>query len=333
MKKNINSHINLALAVTMAGALTLAGCGKAEEPDTPVTDVDSITNTEIAKSIAHTEAITSKTDVSNEEKTEITETEPETNKGNEVETEAGSEAETESETVSESNSNQNTEPEKYTFTEINATMYATSSVNVRNLPSTDGSRLGSLATNQSVTVTGKCNETGWYRIVYNNSEGFVSNKYLSETAPTVNSGTSSGKSGNSTDTSKAASSKAAPYTASASATASDGFNRATAQEIWEYVNAERTAAGLNPIAWDENIYNFACQRAQAIVNDFSHNGHGNYAENIFYGSNKSGYDIHMCWYNSPGHHTNYMTSYYTHGACAVYVHNGVSYAVENFSIQ
>lgn len=111
----------------------------------------------------------------------------------------------------------------------------------------------------------------------------------------------------------------------------DGFNRAAAEEVWEYMNAERVAAGLNEIAWDEEIYNFACQRAQAIVTDYSHNGCGNYGENCAIDYSGDGYRIHMQWYGSPGHHANYMTPKYTIGACAVYVYNGVSYCVENFS--
>ena len=75
-----------------------------------------------------------------------------------------------------------TEPQsQYTYTDMSVTMYAKSSVNVRNLPSADGERLGSLSTNQEVTVTGQCNETGWYRFEYNGSVAYVSNNYLSDT--------------------------------------------------------------------------------------------------------------------------------------------------------
>lgn len=70
-----------------------------------------------------------------------------------------------------------TEPQ-FTYSDLSATMYAKSSVNVRNLPSTDGTKLGGLSTNQEVAVTGQCNETSWYRISYNGSEAFVSDKYL-----------------------------------------------------------------------------------------------------------------------------------------------------------
>ena len=66
----------------------------------------------------------------------------------------------------------------YSYTELNQVMYAQSTVNVRDLPEQTGGKLGSLSTNQEVTVTGQCNETGWYRISYNGGEGFVSNSYL-----------------------------------------------------------------------------------------------------------------------------------------------------------
>ena len=72
---------------------------------------------------------------------------------------------------------------KYTYTDMNKTMYAKSSVNVRDLPSTDGNKLGGLSSGQTVTVTGKCNETGWYRIDYNGSVAYVSNSYLVDNKP------------------------------------------------------------------------------------------------------------------------------------------------------
>ena len=113
----------------------------------------------------------------------------------------------------------------------------------------------------------------------------------------------------------------------------DGFDRSAAEEVWSYVNAERTAAGLNALTWDEDIYNFACQRAQAIVSDFSHNGCGDYGENIALNSAGSAYRIHMQWFYSTGHHNNYMLSSYVKGACAIYVYQGVWYAVENFALE
>lgn len=74
------------------------------------------------------------------------------------------------------------EPEPtYTFTDMSATMYARQTVNVRTLPSTDGEKVGSLSTNQEITITGQCNETSWYRFEYNGETAYVSNTYLSDT--------------------------------------------------------------------------------------------------------------------------------------------------------
>ena len=73
----------------------------------------------------------------------------------------------------------------YTYTDMNKTMWATSSVNVRSLPSTEGSKLGKLAADEEVTVTGKCNENGWYRISYKGKDGYVSSNYLTETEPVI----------------------------------------------------------------------------------------------------------------------------------------------------
>lgn len=73
---------------------------------------------------------------------------------------------------------------QFTFTDLEQVMYAKSSVNVRDLPSTDGTKLGGLSTNQEVAVTGQCNETSWYRIDYNGGEAFVSDSYLAYEKPT-----------------------------------------------------------------------------------------------------------------------------------------------------
>lgn len=98
------------------------------------------------------------------------------------------------------------ETPQYTYTDVSKTMYAQSSVNVRDLPSTDGNKLGGLSTNQEVNVTGQCNETSWYRIDYNGSVAYVSNKYLGDSkvevaqpvqnTQTSNSGSSSSGSNN-----------------------------------------------------------------------------------------------------------------------------------------
>lgn len=66
----------------------------------------------------------------------------------------------------------------YTFEDMDVIKYAKSTVNVRSLPNTDGEKLGGLSTNDEVKVTGKCAETGWYRIEYSDGIAYVSNDYL-----------------------------------------------------------------------------------------------------------------------------------------------------------
>lgn len=80
----------------------------------------------------------------------------------------------------------------YTYTDLDKTMYAKQSVNVRSLPSTDGEKLGALSFAQEVHVSGQCNETSWYRIDYNGNVAYVSNNYLvdeklvAQTTPSTN---------------------------------------------------------------------------------------------------------------------------------------------------
>lgn len=69
-------------------------------------------------------------------------------------------------------------PVPYTYVDMDVVMYVQNAVNVRSLPSTDGEKIGGLSQNDEVHVTGQCNESGWYRIVYNGGIGYVSNKYL-----------------------------------------------------------------------------------------------------------------------------------------------------------
>ena len=66
----------------------------------------------------------------------------------------------------------------YTYTDMDATMYVQKNVNVRNIPNTDGEKLGSLSTNEEVKVTGQCTETSWYRIEYSGGVAYVSDSYL-----------------------------------------------------------------------------------------------------------------------------------------------------------
>lgn len=72
------------------------------------------------------------------------------------------------------------EVDPYTYTELDMTLYSQTSLRVRSLPSTDGTKIGGLYRNQKVTVTGRCNETGWYRIDYYGNVGYASDAYLAQ---------------------------------------------------------------------------------------------------------------------------------------------------------
>ena len=112
--------------------------------------------------------------------TEETNVESNDNTASKPETSPSPETDPKPETSPEPQTSSKSETGAYTYADLNKTMYAKSSVNVRNLPATSGTKLGSLKKNNEVTVTGQCNETGWYRIVYDDGEAFVSNKYLSD---------------------------------------------------------------------------------------------------------------------------------------------------------
>lgn len=359
-------HKNLTLmAVAMSIVLSLSACGGAEKADS--TKSVAAESTESVEN--STEAFVPEEELSTEESVDTTEaTESVAETVTETQEPVADEAVINVKTVSETK----TTDAAYTYSNLSKTMYAKSTVNVRSLPATSGNKLGSLSKNQEVAVTGQCNETGWYRISFNNADGFVSNKYLADEPVAAAASTKTAQAGAKTTSSSstgdpvtdAAIAKYGPNimifedgtiystetwqqvgtTADLNGNGSntkpaepvkpaDGFDKGMAQQIWAYVNEERAAAGLNAIAWDEDIYNFACQRAQAIVTNYSHDGCGYYAENI-YGSIPStwtAYDIHTGWHNSPVHYENYMKSAFTTGACAVYMCNGYYYAVENFT--
>ena len=73
------------------------------------------------------------------------------------------------------------------FTDCSETLYATTTVNVRDTYSTSGNKLGSLAKAQEITRTGIGigDADGWSRVVFQGQEAYVSSDYLSATKPQV----------------------------------------------------------------------------------------------------------------------------------------------------
>lgn len=214
----------------------------------------------------------------------------------------------------------------YTCTEMTQTMYAKSEVNVRDLPSTDGKKIGSLKASQEITVTGKCDQTGWYRFELNNTTGYVSDKYIVSEKPAVNTvasaNNSSNTAGNTTQQNTAAPA-ATPTPAQTTTTGSSEpyFDRAVAEQVFALVNNDRIANGLPALTWNEDMYNIAVQRcyegAAGDIHGMMRNGT---SENRTEGQMGDGgaQEIYQSWYNSTAHRNNYLNATYTSGAVAVY---------------
>jgi len=209
----------------------------------------------------------------------------------------------------------------YTYSELNQTMYAKSAVNVRDLPSTDGKKIGSLKTSQEIAVTGKCDQTGWYRFELNNTTGYVSDKYIVSEKSAVNTVASANNNSNAAGNTTAATQQnaatpAQTTTADTTDTSGEYIDRAMAEQVFALVNAERTAAGIPALIWSEDLYNTAVQRC------YENDGHAgvrpgmgeNYSE-----GQQSADEIYQSWHDSAGHHDNYMNPNYTYSAVAVRV--------------
>lgn len=190
----------------------------------------------------------------------------------------------------------------YTYSELSQTMYAKSAVNVRDLPSTDGKKIGSLKASQEITITGKCDQTGWYRFDMNGTTGYVSDKYIVSEKPVSNVAANITTAGNSNTAGNTTTNSSEPY-----------FDRAMAEQIFALVNADRVANGLNALEWSEDDYNIAMQRC---CEDDGHNSmRGGTSENYASGYT-SAQDVYQGWHDSTGHHNNYLNATYTKSAVA-----------------
>lgn len=212
----------------------------------------------------------------------------------------------------------------YTYSELNQTMYAKSAVNVRDLPSTDGKKIGSLKASQEITVTGKCEQTGWYRFDLNGTTGYVSDKYIVSEKPVANT-VANGSNSNSTAAANTQQNTAAPAATPAPAqttttgttdTSGEYFDRAMAEQVFALVNEERVANGIPALIWSEDVYNIAVQRC--YENDIHAGMRAGTSENQSEGQ-QTAEEIYQGWHDSPGHHDNYMNPNYTYSAVAVRV--------------
>lgn len=311
--KNRKDAVKTVVAVLCA-ALMLTACGSKETTsnETASTETTSVTATEATVAEPTAEPAVEPTEAPTESETALKETAPAESPAPAVEPTA---APVESTAVSTG----------YTYSELSQTMYAKSAVNVRDLPSTDGKKIGSLKASQEITVTGKCDQTGWYRFELNNITGYVSDKYIVSEKPAVNTVASTNNSNNTAGNTTAATQQntAAPAATPAPAqttttnttpnSSEPYFDRAMAEQIFALVNADRVANGLNALEWSEDDYNIAMQRC---CEDDGHNSmRGGTSENYAFGYT-SAQDAYQGWHDSTGHRNNYLNATYTKSAVA-----------------
>lgn len=309
MKHRTHKLAAKAVAAILCAALMLTACGSKETTSnkTASTETTSVTATEVT-SVESTEMTT----------TEATVAEP---------TVEPTEAPMESKAAPAKSPAPAVEPTTasveptavstgYTYSELNQTMYAKSAVNVRDLPSTDGKKIGSLKASQEITVTGKCDQTGWYRFDWNNTTGYVSDKYIVSEKPVANTVASTGNNNATANTQQNAATPAPAQTTTTNTTPNSSepfFDRAMAEQIFALVNADRVANGLNALEWSEDDYNIAMQRC---CEDDGHNSmRGGTSENYASGYT-SAQDVYQGWHDSTGHHNNYLNATYTKSAVA-----------------
>ena len=194
----------------------------------------------------------------------------------------------------------------YTINEMSSTMYAKSAVNVRNQPSTDGEKVGRLSYGQEITVTGQCEETGWYQIELNGEAAFVSNSYIvAEKPATTTTKTASGSQGSGSGSSQASNQGTTnPETAAKTADTAEEAQLCNGEFV-ALLNADRQAMGLSTVSANGTLDSNALESAKAIVSNYSHDalastrGGANRA-NIGQGYSSVA-EIYAAWKASPGH--------------------------------
>ncbi len=326
MKHRTHKLAAKAVAAILCAALMLTACGSKETTsnETASTETTSVESTEItATEAAVAETTAEPAETPTESEAAPTEIAPAESPAPAVEPTAEPVV-TETTTAADAG---------YTYSELSQTMYAKSAVNVRDLPSTDGKKIGSLKASQEITVTGKCDQTGWYRFKLNNTTGYVSDKYIvsekpvSNVAATGNSNTAGNQYASNTvdDTFGITEEQIENFmkthgdgaTGNTTTTTSKDayFDRAMAEQVFAMVNAERSAAGIPELAWSEDLYNLAVERCNA---DNGHTG-ATTAENYQAGQpdEVSASFIHQKWHDSQGHYNNYMDSRHVAGAVAI----------------
>ena len=166
MKKKLTPTSIIVAALALILAASMFGCSK----DTTAAEdkTEKTVSTEKVETVQDTET--------QEDKVEAPTVEQPSAKAEAEDTSSEEEPKEETEDIEEET------PEVVElFSSVNETVYATTTVNVRDTYSSSGNQLGSLSTSQSVTRTGigTGEAAGWSRIEFNGQEAYVKSDYLS----------------------------------------------------------------------------------------------------------------------------------------------------------
>lgn len=161
----------------------------------------------------------------------------------------------------------------------------------------------------------------------NGTTGYVSDKYIvsekpvSNVAATGNSNTAGNTAAATQQNTAAPAATPAPAQTTTTGNSEPYFDRAIAEQVFALVNEERVANGIPALTWSEDVYNIAVQRCyEGAAGDIHGMARNGTSENRTEGQMGDGgaQEIYQSWYNSPGHHNNYLNATYTSSAVAVY---------------
>ncbi len=121
---------------------------------------------------------------------------------------------------------------------------------------------------------------------------------------------------------------------------SDAGLRSVAIEASNLVNEERESAGLDPLAWDQNLETVSHVRAEECSRSFSHtrpdgkkwytvNSKIQGGENLAFGFD-SAEDAVEAWMNSPTHRDNILYDEFEKVAIAIYEKDGTYYWAQEY---
>jgi uncharacterized YkwD family protein len=182
-------------------------------------------------------------------------------------------------------------------------------LNVRSMPSTSGSVLGTLAKGAAVAITNKLSN-GWLEISYNGKAAYVYGSYVATSGSTTPATTPT-------------------QPANPPATATTSQLSAYELKVVELTNVERAKAGLPALQVDTNLSKVARMKSEDMLknNYFSHtsptygspfdmmraNGitYRSAGENIAMGQ-RTPEEVVNAWMNSAGHRANILNSSFTH---------------------